>query len=244
MAAAVIRGGGFAVWGLPGDATCAAVARERVRGTARELGLAGGLARDAVTMVSELATNAFVHALGKDVAAPELYAYRRGAAPELVVKVFDGGGWRGEFPRAPFRPPPDAEGGRGLEMVNALVVEHGGQWGVHRSRSWRGVMAAPGKVAYFAVPVPGVWSSGPEPDCQAVGRELEGLLRARGFARLHRCEGWNMAVLSVRPEITVWVRRHGILLTQPGTGTVRYPLGEVAEVTEAIVRCDGELGAG
>ncbi|MDL4773793.1 hypothetical protein [Actinomadura xylanilytica] len=53
-----------------------------------------------------------------------------------------------------------------------------------------------------------------------------------------------MAVLSVRPEITVFARQGGFSLTTPLTGTVRYPLAEVVEVSEVVVWCNEELDAG
>ncbi|MCW2946159.1 MAG: ATP-binding protein [Actinoallomurus sp.] len=65
---------------------------------------------------------------------PELWAYVRWKArPEIVFKVYDSAPWRGPVPwRGPgpyglLRPPPDAEGGRGFEVVDALTAEHGGE---------------------------------------------------------------------------------------------------------------------
>lgn len=109
---------------------------------------------DAVTMVSELATNAFVHALGGRPLAimptaglPEVQIYLRGGGTEAVVRVFDSAGWAGMVPSgAGLRPPVEAEGGRGLELVNALAVEHRGRWGAHRSRSMLGSVPVSGNL--------------------------------------------------------------------------------------------------
>ncbi|MGI5164083.1 ATP-binding protein [Spirillospora sp. CA-253888] len=246
-----VAGGGCAVWGLPPDGTCAAVARSHVRAVMRALLVPEPLVSDAATMVSELATNVFVHALdGRPpptmplAGLPELYMYRRGNEPELVIKVYDSAPWRGAFPSEPLRPGWGAESGRGFEVVNALTAEHGGRWGVHRSRSWLGAAPLSGKVSYFTLPVP--WSQGvqaPVRDARQAARELEAVLATRGLGPLTRCEGWDMAVVSVRAEITVWARPRGIFLTTPCTGTVRHHLDEVTEVAEVIVRCNEDLDA-
>ncbi|WP_285496746.1 hypothetical protein [Actinomadura sp. NBRC 104425] len=72
-------------------------------------------------------------------------------------------------------------------------------------------------------------------------REAE--LAARGLERLHRCEGWNMAVLSVRAEITVWARPQVITVTMPLTGTARFALTDVTELAEPIGQCNEDLNA-
>ncbi|WP_067483013.1 hypothetical protein [Actinomadura hibisca] len=147
-------------------------------------------------------------------------------------------------PCGPLRLRPGAESGRGFEIVNALTAEHGGRWGVHRSRSWLGAAPLPGKVTYFSLPIP--WNDGvqsPARDARQTARELESSLATRGLGPLTRCEGWDMAVVSVRAEITVWARPRGIFLTTPCAGTVRYSLEEVTEVAEVIVRCNEDLDA-
>ncbi|WP_160573536.1 ATP-binding protein [Actinomadura physcomitrii] len=237
--AEVIRGGGCVVWALPTDATCAAFARARVGATMRALRMPDVLVRDAATMVSELATNTYRHAPGTSA---ELYAYRTGERARIVVKVFDGAPWKGAVRPGPPSSPLD-EGGRGFELVKALAWEHGGFWGVHRSRSRLAFAPVAGKAAYFGLPMPGVALPVPRKDPAEAARELEAALGGRGLRPLHRCEGWGMAVLSVRAEITVWARRHGFVVTMPSVGTVRYPLWEVTEVAEAIVRCGEDLDA-
>lgn len=172
--------------------------------------------------------------------------YLRASRTEVVTKVFDSGPWKGPLPRRCVRPAPEKESGRGLQMVDALTTEHGGSWGVHRSRSWLKAPPVSGKVAYFVLPVPKGCGgdAAVAHDGRTAARALIGALGERGLGPLHGCEGWNMAVLSVRAEITVWVRPEGISLTTPLTGTVCYPLTDVAEVAEVIVRCNEDLDAG
>ncbi|MFI0445816.1 ATP-binding protein [Actinomadura sp. 6N118] len=238
--------GGCMVWALPPDETCAGVARARVRETMRGLGSSEELVRDSATMASELATNVFAHALGgrnplRGPAAfvPELYLYRRGDRPELVVKVFDRVPWKGAMPR---RPEAGAESGRGLEVVAALAAEHGGSWGVHRTRSR--LDAAPGKVVFFTVPVPAVAWRAPRRAAHQATDDLAATLAARGMGPLHHCHGWGIAVLSVRAGITVWTRGETFSVTLPPRGTVTFPTWDLTEAAEAIVQCGEDLDAG
>ncbi|WP_067636164.1 ATP-binding protein [Actinomadura latina] len=249
-AAGVVRLGGCAVWALPAEARCARVAREVVRETLGALPLPEGMVDDAVTMVSELATNVFAHALGGRALAimptaglPEVQIYGQGRGTEVVVRVFDSAAWCGTVRSgAGLRPPVDAEGGRGLELVNALAVEHRGRWGAHRSRSMLGSVPVSGKVVYFALPAAVAWSP-PRRDCHEAARELRRLLGVRGIGPLHLSEGWRMAVLSVRAEITVWVRDETFFVTLPEAGALCRPVCDVVEVAETIVRCNEDLNA-
>ncbi|MCP2335653.1 ATP-binding protein [Actinomadura rupiterrae] len=247
LAAGRVRAGECVAWVLPADETCAAVARRHLRGVMAALGLADELVYDASTMVSELAANVFVHALGGLPGSvgtlPELWLHRRREKTQLVAQVFDVAPWKGVIPGGACRPAFDSEGGRGLEVVDALAAEHGGEWGVHRSRARLTGTPASGKVAFFALPVGAAWPI-PPVDVGSALRTLEFLLLARGLGPMHRCEGWNMGVLSVRAEITVWARPHGFHLTMPGVGTTRYALAEIAELAEVVVRCNEELDAG
>ncbi len=248
-AAGVVRAGGCAVWALPPEARCAGVAREAVGETLGALRLPEGMVDDAVTMVSELATNVFVHALGgrplptmPTAGLPEVQIYVRKRGSEVVVRVFDCAAWCGTVPTgANLRPPPEAEGGRGLELVNALAVEHRGRWGAHRSRSQLGSVPVSGKVVYFALPATVAWCP-PRRDCLEAVRELRRLLDARGIGPLQLGEGWRMAVLSVRAEITVWVRDETFFVTLPDGGAL-HPVCDVVAVAEEIVRCNEDLDA-
>src|ERR1700761_6114276 len=79
-------------WVLPGDPTCAGVARRLFQQVAEELALSGEAVDDGVTMVSELAANT-LHASQRQPprANPELWLYLRGSGhrAELVCKIFD-----------------------------------------------------------------------------------------------------------------------------------------------------------
>src|ERR1700745_2908360 len=79
-------------WVLPGDPTCAGIARRLFRRVATELALDRETIDDGVTMVSELAANT-LHANQRALLPvnPELWLYLRGTGHrvELVCKVFD-----------------------------------------------------------------------------------------------------------------------------------------------------------
>ncbi|MFA1543943.1 ATP-binding protein [Actinomadura monticuli] len=226
------------------------MARKVVRETLSALMLPEATVDDAVTMVSELAANAFTHALGgrafgsmPAAGLPEVQIYGRAMGTEIVVRVFDSASWCGKAPSvAGLRPPVEAEGGRGLELVNALAVERGGRWGACRSRSRLGPPPVSGKVVYFALPASMPWRP-PQRDCHEAARELRRLLGARGIGPLHLSEGWRMAVLSVRAEITVWARDDALFVTLPEAGAACHPVCDVTEVTERIVRCNEDLNA-
>ncbi|MFA1545793.1 ATP-binding protein [Actinomadura chokoriensis] len=226
------------------------MARKVVRETLSALMLPEETVDDAVTMVSELATNAFTHALGgralatmPTVGLPEVQIYGRGAGTEVVVRVFDSASWCRKAPsEAGLRPPVEAEGGRGLELVNALAVERGGWWGACRSRSQLGLLPVSGKVVYFALPASMPWRP-PQRDCRQAARELRRLLSVRGIGPLHLSEGWRMAVLSVRAEITVWVRDDTFFVTLPGAGAACHPVCDVVGVAEEIIRRNEDLNA-
>ncbi|MEU6038128.1 hypothetical protein ABZ801_22220 [Actinomadura sp. NPDC047616] len=52
-----------------------------------------------------------------------------------------------------------------------------------------------------------------------------------------------MSVLSVRAGITVWARDGGLAVTTPCAGMLRFPLGDVTEAAETIVRHCEDLDA-
>ena len=149
-------------WPLPGDPTCASIARRAFRRVAGALALDPEVADDGMTMVSELAANT-LHARREQrqqgeqrSVTPELWLYLRGAYPsrELVCKVFDAcPGWLdGNVPgRGPHPAPADATSGRGLEVVHELSQ---GRWGYHMTRARLGGWQVRGKAVWFAVPAP------------------------------------------------------------------------------------------
>ena len=91
--------GQCAVWQLPHTPECAKIARNKIREALSEL-LPETVVNDCTLMVSELATNGFIHGLGgwslddrgePDVCRSELAIYRRGTGhnAELVITIFD-----------------------------------------------------------------------------------------------------------------------------------------------------------
>jgi hypothetical protein len=238
-----------AAWALPGDPTCAGVARRLFRQVASGLAIEPEAIDDGVTMVSELAANT-LHAQRRRLAPvnPELWLYLRGAGPqaELVGKVFDTiPGWlRGNVPGpAVARAPADAISGRGLEVVHELSS---GCWGHHLSRARLPGTGPRGKAVWFALPAPAVgrdtgWAggrAGPATAGEAM-TELEKDLGTRGFAgRLVRADdpGADMAVLSIANGLTLWCRSGAAWLRAPGTAVQQWGYCDLVEVAEQAVQ--------
>jgi anti-sigma regulatory factor (Ser/Thr protein kinase) len=102
-----------------------AEARRAVEGLAREI--EPGVLRDAQLLVSEVVTNSIRHSGCDDPIGLRVWLRRCG----LKVEVADGGfGFEAEDVGAGGR---DAEGGRGLMIVEALAD----RWGVNRDRRTR-----------------------------------------------------------------------------------------------------------
>ncbi|MEV5573902.1 ATP-binding protein [Spirillospora sp. NPDC052269] len=130
---------------LPSDRTCASVARSTLSIAMTQLALPDELISDATVAVSELATNALLHAGGTNT---ELWIWPRiDPAPALVVTVFDTGS--GPLPHAV---PDDllSESGRGLSIVAALTTATG----AHRSRSRLRTVQVSGKATWFTLALP------------------------------------------------------------------------------------------
>ena len=187
-------------WVLPGDPTCAGVARRLFRGVASELSLDGEAVDDWVTMVSELAANT-LHASQRQSLPvnPELWLYLRGtgARVELVCKVFDTlPGWvRGNVPgRTVSRAPADAMSGRGLEVVHEL--SHG-YWGHHLTRSRLSGTGIRGKAVWFALPVPAAGNS----ITYFAGAVIQGAKAPRGFGVRVTAAGTRAFVLNYRLRV-------------------------------------------
>jgi hypothetical protein len=209
-----VRARACGAWALPGDPTCASVARHMFRRVADALTLDPAVTDDGVAMVSELAANT-LHARRElraeqgqrrrelHAALPELWVYLRGAGSrrELVCKVFDAcPGWlHGNVPgRGLHRAPADAVSGRGLEVVHELSQ---GRWGYHLTRARLAGWQVRGKAVWFAVPAAATAarssrgakgarvarSAGPAwMPAGAAMTEFEEALAARGFA------GWTV----------------------------------------------------
>ena len=233
-------------WVLPGDPTCAGLARRAFRRVAGELALDQETVDDGVTMVSELAANT-LHAGQGQLAppvTPELWLYLRGLGQrsELVCKVFDTlPGWvRGNVPgRSVGRAPADAMSGRGLEVVHELSS---GRWGHHLTRSRLSGNGTRGKAVWFALPVPAAASriGGPRLTTAAEAMTaLEQDLSTRGFSgRLVRADDQaaDMAVLSIASGLTVWCRSAAAWLRAPGVAAQRWGYSDLVEVGEQAVQ--------
>lgn len=241
-----LRRGGFPAWPLPLDAAGAGVARSLVKTMFGVLGMPSQATYDVAVAISELATNAYVHALGGDAAdpgtacRPELWAYLRwGTRPEVVLKVFDTALWRGPFAYGPTRPPPESEGGRGLEVVHALTAEYGGHWGMQRTRARLGARAALGKAVFLTLPIPPGCPAAllrPLPSTpQEVVRRVYGLVTSRGLGRVQATAGHGMAVICLRAGVHVWVHPDSLTYRLPGRGRVRHSLCDAVEVVEQVV---------
>lgn len=263
----IVEVGTCSAWPLPSDATCARLARHMFRQAADGLSLDPALTEDGVTMVSELAANTLhVNGAGAN-AASELWLYLRGAGPqrELVCKVFDSypgwlygtrdarGGTRAGMLPGGCHVPPDAAGGRGLQVVRALS---GGRWGYHLTRARLGGWDVRGKAVWFAVPVavtrPQV---GTQPaagrvlpaDASEAMTELEAGLAARGFAgKMLRADDRpaDMAILSVCSGLTVWCRAGSAWLRAAGAVSRRWGYADLVEVAELIVQAYATLHEG
>jgi hypothetical protein len=149
----MVGNGGCEAWPLPGDPTCAGIARRTYRLVAGKLSLDPALIDDGETIVSELAANT-LHVRGEDSrGGAELWLYVRGggASRELVCKVFDPyPGWLNGAPSGHARGAPDALCGRGLGVVHELS---GGHWGYHLTRARLEGWHVRGKAVWFAMPV-------------------------------------------------------------------------------------------
>jgi anti-sigma regulatory factor (Ser/Thr protein kinase) len=229
-------GGGSVAWRLPGDRTCASAARDHVRQTLTPTGMPEELIHSAATVASELAANAFVHALGARpiyVAAPglpELWMHLiQHPEARLVVSVFDAN------PRHEpvLRKPTDMqESGRGMRIVAALSS----RWGWQLSRSRVGPEHVPGKAVWAALPLPPPHAMpvsctlSPTDAAEFVGAALAG----RGIHRVHRSGDCRLQVLSVRAGLTVWVGET-IYWQGDGGGHIHHPLCDLFDAVESII---------
>ena len=252
-----VAAGGCQAWPLPLDGTCAGVARRLFRETVADLDLNGDLVHDGITMVSELAANT-LHAQNNVefdgsgqrpvTGSPEMWAYIRGCPTghELVCKVFDSQrGWKSGAPPDPSRVTLESVNGRGLRVVSELSD---GRWGHHLTRARLGRWKVQGKAVWFALPVPAARAAvrlgqHQVSACQTA-EALEELLAGRGIGRrLVRSDepGADIAVLSVRANLTVWCRGGAVSWTTAGGDSERRPFTDLTEVDEQIVRAHEEL---
>lgn len=241
----IVQARACGAWVLPGDPTCAGVARHLFRRVASDLALDRESVDDGVTMVSELAANT-LHASQRQSLPvnPELWLYLRGAGArlEFVCKVFDTlPGWvSGNVPgRTVSRVPAEAMSGRGLEVVHELS---NGCWGHHLTRSRMSGTGIRGKAVWFALPVPAAYPvTGRRHPVTArdAMTELEKDLSSRGFSgRLVRADdpAADMAVLSIASGLTVWCRSAMAWLRAPGVAPKQWSYCDLVEVEEQAVQ--------
>jgi hypothetical protein len=198
---------------------------------------------------------------------PELWLYLRGlgARRELVCKVFDCvRGWRHGSPPSPSSTSVQAVTGRGLQIVHELSE---GRWGHHPTRARLGGWGRRGKAVWFAVPAPlaharladatGLHAYTLSADVTAAraserlsarqaARELEAMLKERGFGRLLRADQptSDMSVLSVGHGLTVWCRDGVVSLSTPGGSSLRWNYADLVEAAEQTVWYSEELEFG
>jgi hypothetical protein len=256
LAQAGVRAGGCFARPLPLDRTCASAARRFFREAVAGIGLPAELVLDGVTMASELAANT-LHAQGNVefsgsrqrpvCGMPEFWLYLRGrgAACELVCKVFDSDPrWNVATEALPDPASPESISGRGLQVVAELSA---GRWGQHPTRGRLGSWKVPGKAVWFAQRVPtvaGLGRSRQEPDTGEAVDELEAMLADRGLGgRLVRVDepGRFFSVLSISRYLTVW-RHGGTVSWRAPTGSYqRMPLCDLVDVAEQIIWAHEEL---
>jgi hypothetical protein len=260
---------GFA-WRLPDDPSCAGSARAYVRQALAGLRLPEELIDDAELAVSELAVNAWQHALdskplpegaGPCAALPELWLYRRGTTEgaELVCGVFDTR--RDAWPR--LRPDslrllPDAgeladplldsiladdpESGRGLGIVQAVSQATG----CHRTRSRLNGLPVPGKVAWFTMKIPASSPAARLPPAELTpvqaAHTLSALLSARGIPGISHHHGTQtQSVVSIAAGLTVRCR-DGIFRWL-ADGVQQRAFFDLADTVEDIIRLHENLAS-
>lgn len=218
-----VGNGGCEARPLPGDPTCAGIARRTYRRVAEGLALEPSLIDDGVTIVSELAANT-LHVRKEDSQGePELWLYLRGSGinRELVCKVFDTyPGWLNGTPSGSVQVSSEALHGRGLGVVHELS---GGHWGYHLTRGRLGSEPVRGKAVWFALPVP-------EPAVALVPRQA-GSVETRAAAGLEA--GHAEAALEART-----------VRASDGEAPVLFPVPETAKrAREAMEQLEAGLAA-
>ena len=252
-------------WRLPGDRGCARSARAYVRQALADLQMPRELMDDAELAVSELAANAWQHALdarplpGAGAALPELWLYRRGGPPgaEFVCGVFDTRRDAWPQPRHNLlRLLPDGDeladplldaaladdlgSGHGLSIITA--VSHA--TGCHRTRSRLSDPAVLGKVAWFTMEIPASSPAAQPPPADftpaQAAHALSALLAARGIPGISHHHGSQaQSVVFTAAGLTVQCR-DGIF-QWPADGTGQRAYFDLADALEDIIRLHEDL---
>lgn len=211
---------------LPSDRTCASVARSALSMAMTQLALPEELISDGTVAVSELATNALLHAGGTDA---ELWIWLRAdPAPTLVVTVFDAGS--GPLPR----PLPDdvlSENGRGLAIVAALTATAG----AHRSRSRLRAVHVGGKATWFTLPLPdGYPLATPIQSPLRAARLLLFELYTRGLLAHHAGDTGGSSLVVV-DDLRIEISRTHLTWRDTNGTTVAHQLPDLQDSLEAVV---------
>ena len=254
--AVTVSAGGCSAAVLPADPSCAAAARRFFRTAAAGIGLTEETRYDGAVMASELAANSLHARRAAGTAAPvpaeaghpEIWLYLRqaGGEQELVCKVFDTlPGWRGgRPPDLAARVPDDAVSGRGLHVLQGL--SHG-RWGHHLSRARVSGWKVPGKVVWFALPVPRSMALDrfrrPQPGSLQAADTLKRMLGERGIGHIVHCDApaSGMSVLSIRRDLTVWCRSRVVSWTTRSGYRECRAFSDLVDAAEQIVCAHEEL---
>jgi hypothetical protein len=255
-------------WKLPADPTCARSARTHVRQSLAGLLMPQELIDDAELAVSELASNAWQHALGAGLlpgdagtgaALPELWLYRRGGAlgAELVCGIFDARRDTWPQPRQnslsllpdniELADPlldtilaDDPASGRGLSIVQ--TVSHAS--GCHRTRSRLSDPAVPGKVAWFTMQIPrsspAAQPASADFTSAQAAHALSELLAERGIPGIsHRHLTQAQSAVSMAAGLTV--RCQDEIFQWPADGTGQRAYFDLGDALENIIRLHEDL---
>lgn len=196
------------------------------------LGLPDELVEDGELAVSEISTNAFLHAApnGSDaVAGGELWIWCRTLPrPQLVISVYDTD--RAAMPRLGTADLLD-QSGKGLAIVEALATA----WGAHLTRSRLGPTPQPGKRVWFSVALPG-----PSPwtlrivSASLASKRLLDLLRLRGVNAGRTCDDKGIALIQV-DNLNTWVEPKSFTWHDHNGDRIRLPHLDLQEAVEHII---------
>jgi hypothetical protein len=179
--------------------------------------------------ISELATNAHLHA-GEPATPPEVWIWARTyPVPELTFSVFDGS--RACLP-TPYlhRLDPLDEHGNGLGIVSALASDTSSRF----TRSRLASNPVKGKALWFTQAVPAPWPTVERalPEPLAASRLLLAL-RSRGI-NSHRHRDHTGLTAITADKLIVWVDSKSYFWREED-GFTHRPLIDLHETTEAII---------